>query len=279
VDYVPCRERTFPFRLAPSFERRYGTYLRWLAHLLERLGPTCTRALWQEAFANYDDALLMEILSSGWTPVAGEEATDREAITANLVAEWFPRPIETVSPDEAQRLVEETPPLLQIGQHFPSLDVQRESTAYEALHLVLDGEALLAESLIDRHGKEGQLIAYDVIRDGRIAAAKGETGTVEEFMAYQLAAPTEPNVFTSGLESEVIRASDREYVTHIKECEWARYFRDHHPRVGYLVACSTDEVGIRAFNERLRMQRTSTLMEGGEVCDFRIYAVQGGAEE
>ena len=50
-------------------------------------------------------------------------------------------------------------------------------------------------------------------------------------------------------------------------------FRERHPGVGYLVACSTDEVDYRAFNEKLRMQRTSTLMEGGEVCDFRIYAV------
>ena len=274
MDRGPCRERTFPFRLAPFFERRYGSYLRWMVHLLERLGPTCTRALWQAACADYDETLLMEILTRGWNSVAEEEATDREAITANLLAEWFPWPIETVSADEARRLVEETPPLLQIGQSFPSLDVQRESTAYEALHLIFDGEALLAESLIDRHGKEGELIVYDLIRDGRIAAGQGKTGTVAQFMADWLATPTEPDIFTAGLEIEVIQASDRESVTHVRECEWARYFRDHHPRVGYLIACSTDEVAIKSFNEHLRMQRSSTLMEGGEVCDFRIYAVQ-----
>ncbi len=58
----------------------------------------------------------------------------------------------------------------------------------------------------------------------------------------------------------------------VTQCEWARYFRERHPLVGYLMACSTDEAAYRAFNPALRLQRTSTLMEGGQVCDFRIYA-------
>lgn len=39
------------------------------------------------------------------------------------------------------------------------------------------------------------------------------------------------------------------------------------------MACSTDEAAYRAFNDSLRLQRTSTLMEGGQVCDFRVRAV------
>lgn len=57
-------------------------------------------------------------------------------------------------------------------------------------------------------------------------------------------------------------------------CEWARYFQERHPRVGYLMACSTDETAYRAFNPSLRLQRTQTLMEGGALCDFRIYATE-----
>jgi hypothetical protein len=33
--------------------------------------------------------------------------------------------------------------------------------------------------------------------------------------------------------------------------------------LGYLMACSTDEAAYRAFNDTLRLQRTSTSMEGG----------------
>ncbi len=34
----------------------------------------------------------------------------------------------------------------------------------------------------------------------------------------------------------------------------------------------TDGVFARGFNESLRMQRTSTLTEDGDVCDFRFYS-------
>jgi hypothetical protein len=63
-------------------------------------------------------------------------------------------------------------------------------------------------------------------------------------------------------------------VTRVVECEWARYFLEHHPGVGYLLACSLDNAAYRSFNNRLRLQRTSTLMEGGTACDFRVYALE-----
>ena len=82
TEYVPCRERTFPLHLAPEFARFFGTYLRRLQHLLERLGRKATLAVWQRAFREGEDALLAEILSSEWTPVADDECdyVDRETI-------------------------------------------------------------------------------------------------------------------------------------------------------------------------------------------------------
>ena len=78
---------------------------------------------------------------------------------------------------------------------------------------------------------------------------------------------------TAGLEAELVSANDTEVLTHTKECEWVRYYRDRHPRVGYLMCCSTDAAAYRAINARLRLQRTATLMEGDSHCDFRVYAV------
>jgi len=34
-----------------------------------------------------------------------------------------------------------------------------------------------------------------------------------------------------------------------------------------------DDPVYRSLNERIRLQRTSTLMEGGAACDFRVYAI------
>jgi hypothetical protein len=39
------------------------------------------------------------------------------------------------------------------------------------------------------------------------------------------------------------------------------------------LSCSCDDAAYRAMNPRLRLQRTSTLMEDGDKCDFRIFAV------
>ena len=90
--------------------------------------------------------------------------------------------------------------------------------------------------------------------------------------------PLDPKTFQgAGLTYDLVRASRNEMVLHISECELARYYQEHHPRVGYLMACSMDETEYRAVNDRIRMQRTSTLMEGGALCDFRIYAIEEGA--
>ena len=83
-----------------------------------------------------------------------------------------------------------------------------------------------------------------------------------------------PSLFTAGLDLELIRESDTEVVLNVTACEWARYFLERHPSVGYLVACSSDEAALKAANETLSMQRTSTIMEGGDECDFRWYSVE-----
>lgn len=269
---TPCSQRVFPFRLASWLPTAYASYLRWLRYLLERLGHGCTLLVWEDACRDQDDELLLEILTTGWQNDAEGEPVDVDASIAESLAEHFPAATERVSAQEARQLVERMPPIKQIGQSFHSLAVWRETTAYEALHLRFFGLAGLSEALIRRHGKQGELIAYDLLREGRILAGGGKTGTVPEFIADFTSEPDEANLFTAGLETEYARISEREVVLYVRECEWARYFRERHPQVGYLMACSTDEAACRAFNSSLRMQRTSTLMEGGRFCDFRIYA-------
>ncbi len=276
MSYTPCCERTFPLRLGEEFEFHYYYYLSWLKHLLERLGRECTLAIWQQAFADFDAALLSNLLSEGWEAIDGDEEADAEQIVASLMAEVFPLTVERVSPDEARHIVDGTPPFPQIRRRFSTLNMQRETTTYEALHLFRDGLALLAESLIDRHGKQGEFIAYDAML-AELSTADIPEQAIADFMATRQARfSSEPDVadmFSAGLQVELIRASESEVVTLVKECEWARYFRERHPRVGYLLACGLDNAMYGAFNERIRLQRTATLMEGGDSCDFRVYAV------
>ena len=281
MSYTPCRERTFPLRLAREFEYHYHGYLHWLKHLLERLGRECTLAVWREAFADFDAAPLSDMLSAGWEPVRVDEGADTDDVIASLLTEVFPLPVEGVSSEGARDIIDGTPPFPQIRQRFSDLNVKREITTYETLHLFRYGLALLAETLIDRHGKQGEFIAYDAMLV-ELAAAEIPQQAVADFMAKRQARfssePDEADMFTAGLQVEFIRGSENEVVTLVKECEWARYFRERHPRVGYLLACGLDNAMYGAFNERIRLQRTSTLMEGGSACDFRVYAVDPAPE-
>lgn len=276
MEYIPCKDRVFPLQLAPEYIEFYETYTHWLKHLLERLGREPTLKIWQTALKDYDDILLGEILSAGWEQVIDSEAIDVQAEITELINEIFPGAVEGVSGDQAKEIIDTTPPFKQINDHIPDIDVIKQITTFDALHLFFDGLALLTETLIDLHGKQGELIAYDAMIE-QWTERQQNTIDAAEFMKLRAARFSseagEPNIFSAGLEVEFIHASDTEVVTQVKECEWARYYQERHPLVGYLLACSLDNAAYQSFNQRIRLQRTSTIMEGAEICDFRVYTL------
>jgi hypothetical protein len=257
-----CPKRTFPFKI--NILSFYQPYLRWLKHLSERLGYQNTRSIWTMAFEDYDDRLLLGILSPEWHKVTCDGVDQVEDNLNQLLSEFFPITNPSLSSADARIIIEDTPPISQIKQLFSFETVEKEITAYDGLHLRFDGLACLAESIIEMYGKQGELIVYDLMIEGRLAAGKEGRGSVEEFIEHFTAKPVRPDLFSAGLEIEIISQSQREAVVFVRECEWARYFQERHPLVGYLMACSTDEVAYKAFNPSLRMQRTATLMEGGK---------------
>lgn len=281
MSYIPCRERTFGLSLSYGFEIHYVTYLYWLKHFLERLGREHTLAVWAQAFRDHDEGLLSHILSAGWKNGPDQLTAEAEARVADTLAALFPRPVEQVSREQAREIIEGTPPFEQIRRRFATLDMQRPTTTYEALHLFRDGLALLAETMIARYGNQGELIVYDAMLE-ELAKEQQRRLSAEEFLSSRWerfrSEPEAADMHSAGLEVELIRGSETEVVTRVVECEWARYFRERHPQVGYLLACSMDNPAYVSFNERLRLQRTTTLMEGGEACDFRLYALPSPPE-
>lgn len=286
MSYMPCPERTFSLRLAREYEYHFWYSLHWLKHLLERLGRGATLALYAGAFLDYDEELLVQILSSGWEAVESDAEEDVEGQIADHLRELFPQPVEGISGQEARDLLEDMPPFRQIRRYLPDLNVKRESTTYEALHLFRDGLALLAENLTGSYGKQGELLLYDTM----LAELSGEPEprmSAREYMLKRQARftsePDEPDMHSAGLEVEFVRGSESEVVTRVVECEWARYYRERHPSVGYMLACALDNPVYQWINDRIRLQRTVTLMEGGTECDFRVYAIpdheaRGGSE-
>jgi len=213
------RHNLFPFKMATWLPTCYASYLRWLRGLLERLVHDAALSAWEEACQAADDGLLRQVLSSGW--IEAPEAANVEASLEALWPRFFPAAIEGLGQEEARRWVESMPPIQQIRQTLPSLNVIKHVTAEEALHLRLHGIALLCEALIRLHGKQGELVAYDLLREGRILAGGGRTGSVAEFIADFVSEPQEPNLFTIGLKTELVRASEDEVVLLVRDCAWA----------------------------------------------------------
>jgi L-2-amino-thiazoline-4-carboxylic acid hydrolase len=149
-------------------------------------------------------------------------------------------------------------------------------SAYDFLYLTKEGPALIVESLMKHFKKEGELIAYDFIHEARFKGAKANPISTEQLISSLVSITTseKPNLMTCALKVDVISSTDKSVILHIKECAWAKYFRDNHPEVGYLMSCSTDEVAYKTANEHIRMQRSGTLMEGAAYCDFRVYTVE-----
>lgn len=94
MNYTPCCQRVFPFKLAPRFTACYESYLYWIKQLLVRLGRDCTLLVWRNAYQDYDDKLLVQILSTEWYKVAEEDRVDVENEITRLLSNIFSEPVE-----------------------------------------------------------------------------------------------------------------------------------------------------------------------------------------
>jgi hypothetical protein len=266
------RKKTFPLKLRPFWMSSYETRLYWLKSMLERFGKDLTLAMWSDAFRTPDGGLLESILAEGWEHYSEEEPgqTVNELLEAHFAA-----PVEGVSKVESRRLVELEPAITVPKKRFPTLMVRKEIDTYSSLHMRLDGMARLVGTMMRRLGKQGELVAYDITRAWRTEqAAKRPQEVADVFKEWAGSVTSKDrNAYTAGLEVVLVKESDSEVVMHVRACEWARYFTERHPSVAYLVSCSTDDAGLRATNDKLRMQRKSTIMEGGDICDFRVYSI------
>jgi len=57
----------------------------------------------------------------------------------------------------------------------------------------------------------------------------------------------------------------------VTRCRYAELYERLGMRdLGYCLSCSRDEHFARAFNPRLALQRTQTIMQGASTCDFRF---------
>lgn len=276
MNTIPLQQRKFHIKLAPTFFGNYECFLFYLKRLLQRLGRESALFVWQEAFIDYRDDLLKQILSAEWKDSDRNEKINEKEYLTKYLNDYFTSPAQGVSDIEAKDVIEKTPPIYQMRESFHSLKVERLITAYEAIHLWNDTIALLAESLIKYHGKQGELIIYDIETERR-TYTKHKPCSFKEFVTKGRIAleSAEPNFLNCAVDAKIIKDTETEHIMHVTQCENARYFHERHPQVGYLIACSHDETDPKMYNKNVQLQRTSTIMEDADICDFRYCLIEG----
>jgi hypothetical protein len=74
---------------------------------------------------------------------------------------------------------------------------------------------------------------------------------------------------------EIVEDTPRAFEVKVTECLWAKTYRDAHADdLGFILSCYGDTAAAEAFNPKMRLIRTKTLMQGNEFCNHR-YVIEG----
>lgn len=68
---------------------------------------------------------------------------------------------------------------------------------------------------------------------------------------------------------EVKEQSDKRYVYHVTRCRYAEMYREMGlGEIGHLLSCQRDGTFCEGYDQRLKLKRTQTIMQGASHCDF-----------
>ncbi len=72
-------------------------------------------------------------------------------------------------------------------------------------------------------------------------------------------------------EKEELELSETKYDFNIKRCRYAEMYKALGlAELGFVLSCGRDFDMIKGFNPKMTLARTQTIMEGHDICDFRI---------
>jgi hypothetical protein len=89
-------------------------------------------------------------------------------------------------------------------------------------------------------------------------------------LGQNVAAAFEMYAAEQALEYRVRAQSQDAFHMDVTQCRYAQFFRElGEPELGFLLVCSSDFHMAEGFGTDVELQRTQTLMQGADHCDFR----------
>ena len=78
--------------------------------------------------------------------------------------------------------------------------------------------------------------------------------------------------YNNALNFEIIELNDKLFELKVTECLWAKTFHKKNAKdIGYAACCHGDFSHAKALHPQLRVERTKTLMQGFDCCNFRYF--------
>jgi len=101
-------------------------------------------------------------------------------------------------------------------------------------------------------------------------ASQVKSGPNNDFAAFTAGMRGQSRFWEHALTRDIIEDTDRAFEIRVTECLWAKTFREGGASdIGYASICHPDYAACQAFNPKIRMIRTKTLMQGDDHCDHR----------
>lgn len=107
---------------------------------------------------------------------------------------------------------------------------------------------------------------------GELAKAAGGKTSLETFIARQ-----EPWLRGDALTIEVVEKAEGRYRYNVTRCKYAEMYRDMGlSEIGHLLSCQRDGTFCEGYDDRIKLKRTQTIMQGASHCDFDYTFEKGG---
>lgn len=111
-----------------------------------------------------------------------------------------------------------------------------------------------------------EAVSKAAIEAGKSFAAKTEGGT--DLLTFQQL--QELWTKDNALEIEVDRATAENFDYKVHRCRYFETYRDMGlGKIGHLLSCNRDGVFCQGYDPRIELERTQTLMQGADYCDFK----------
>ena len=96
-----------------------------------------------------------------------------------------------------------------------------------------------------------------------------QSAPARDLRVFEAWMKTQP-IYGNALVYDVLEETDTAFEIHVSQCLWAKTFRAQNAAdIGYASICYPDYASTTAFNPKIKLLRTKTLMQGDDCCNHR----------